>query len=304
MTVCVFDPKGREILGHPPEFSVKQASNQVGFSDLELDSDFDGGQDAVRRQLLSYDPHQSLDDSNCITPYSFSLNLALRFLTSQGIEPLTHDQDHHWQLGKVIFERLASRAGGYQNLDGQSSQILLNYRFNPKPAQRISLGDVLKEEFDTTVVQNRIVLMGVTDEKIGNDYINTPYGRLPGVWIHTHGISQLLSTVMDGRSPMWVLPQWHRLQWGDSLWGWVWALTGGQLVWQILTVWLLTLAGAIAVWGLYQVCLLALIQGGWLPLVPALLTLVGTAGFLLIRKYTYLRLTFGDLLHRFARRRY
>ncbi|MEM1241638.1 MAG: CHASE2 domain-containing protein [Cyanobacteria bacterium P01_H01_bin.26] len=304
VTVCVFDPKGREILGHPPEFSVEQASNQVGFSDLELDGDFDGGRDVVRRQLLSYDPNQGFDDSNCITSYSFSFNLAMRFLTSKGIEPLTANKDHHWQLGTVVFNRLAPRTGGYQKLDGQSSQVLLNYRFNPKPAQKISLGDVIKEEFSETLVQNRIVLIGVTDEQIGNDYLNTPYGNLPGVWIHAHGISQILSAVIEDRSLVWVLPQWHRLQWGDGLWVWVWGLVGGLLVWQMRSVWLLTLAGAMAVWGLYQICLLTFVRGGWLPLVPALLTLVGTAGFLLIRKYTYSRLNFGDLLHRFGRKRY
>lgn len=283
VTVCSFGRDDREIMGHPPEFSDTQVRNQVGFSDLETDDIFHREHPVIRRQLLSYDPNLSSTASSCITPYSFSLNLALRFLQAQDVQPLSVNTAQNWQLGSVIFKRLRARTGGYQQLDGQSSQILLNYRFTPKPAHRVSLSDVLNDQISDELIRNRVILIGVTDEPVGNDYRQTPYGELPGVWVHAHGVSQVLAAVLDDRTLMWVFPQWGRFQWGDLLWIWGWAVVGGILVWRIRSGVLLGVAGVIVILGLRQICLLILIQGGWVPLIPALLTLGGTVGVLLIR---------------------
>ncbi|NEQ50071.1 MAG: CHASE2 domain-containing protein [Leptolyngbya sp. SIO3F4] len=288
VTVCSFGWDDREIMGYPPEFSTQQANNQVGFSDLETDNGFHRGHPVVRRQLLSYDSHLDSDASNCTTPYSLSLNLALRFLKAEGIQPLAANVDSNWQLGPVVFKRLAERTGAYQGLEGDTSDVLLNYRFTPKPAQHASLNDVLEGKLDDALIRNRIVLIGVTDEPVGNDYRETPFGKLPGVWVHAHSVSQIFGAVLDGRPLIAGLPQWGQLQWGDMLWTWTWALVGGVLVWRIRSVWLLGATGVVVVLGLRQICLVMLVQGTWVPFIPALLALLGTAGVLFAVKRGYL----------------
>ncbi len=290
ITVCSFGWGNREIMGHPSEFSSEQANNQVGFSDLEMDDQFQQGRSVVRRQLLSYDANLDQGSSSeCKTPYSLSLNLALRFLRTQGVEPLEATADSNWQLGSVVFKRVEAQTGGYQTLDGQSNQVLLNYRFNPRPAHRASLADVLEDKVAADKIRNRVILLGIIDP-LGNDYRDTPFGELPGVWIHAHSVSQILSAVLNERSLIWMLPQWGRLQWGDMLWIWAWAVVGGLLVWRIQSWLFLAGAGLVAIWGMRQICLLILVLGGWVPWIPALLALLGTAGVLLARKYGFLHL--------------
>lgn len=285
ITVCSFGLDDRAILGHPPEFSPGQARNQVGFSDLELDQ----GRPVVRRQLLSYDNHLDSDTSTCNTPYSFSLNLALRFLKQAGVQPLKPNQDSNWQLGSVVFERLKVRTAAYQRLDGETSEILLNYRFTPKPAQRMSLSDVLAGNLEDGLIRDRLVLIGVTDDTIGNDYRETPYGLLPGVWIHAHSVSHILGVMLDERPLINGLPQWGQLQWGDMLWIAGWALVGGAIVWVcIRSVPLCLGVGVGVILGMRQICLVMLVNGVWVPFVPALLACLGTAGVLVIFNHGYL----------------
>ncbi len=52
---------------------------------------------------------------------------------------------------------------------------------------------------------------------------------MPGVWIHTQMVSQILSAVIDKRPLLWVLPQWQGIQWGDAIFVWLVAVTGGLL---------------------------------------------------------------------------
>ena len=288
ITVCSFGLYDREIMGHPPEFSDDQVRDQVGFSDLETDDGFHLRRPVVRRQLLSYDNYLDSSSSNCIAPYSFSMNLAVRFLQAQGISPLGSDDHSNWQLGSVVAKRLATRTGAYQRLDGESSKIMLNYRVNPQPAQRASFTDVLNGKVSSNVVRDRIVLIGVTDEPVGNDYRETPYGKLPGVWVHAHGISQLLGAVLNDRPLIWVLPQWGQWQWADMLWTWGWAVIGGLMAWRFRSFVALGIVGGAAALMLHHICLMFLSQGGWVPLIPPLLALVGTAGIVFAFKQGYL----------------
>ncbi|MDJ0706232.1 MAG: CHASE2 domain-containing protein [Leptolyngbyaceae cyanobacterium MO_188.B28] len=296
VTICSFEEGNRDIFGHPAEFSDQQAIEQVGFSDLEMDPAGARERPVVRRHMLSYDPSQSSTESHCATPYSLSLHLAIRFLQAEGVQPLEGNTEGNWKFGPVVFERLAARTGGYQHLDGQSNQILLNYRFTPKPAQRTSLQEVLEGKADN-LIKDRIVLIGVTDP-VGNDLRQTPYGELPGVWIHTHSVSQILSAVLDDRPLIWVLPQWGRLQWGDFLWVWTWGLVGGFIVWRNRNLLLLGAATGAATLALYHICLFSLIQGGWMPLAPSLLTLIGTAVFWAANTPAQVQANWSELMDR------
>jgi CHASE2 domain-containing sensor protein len=254
----------------PPNSPAKQ----LGFNDLENDKDY-----IVRRHLQSRTPNPISPLSPCKTPYSFSLQLAYQYLQAQGI-PVKTTSLKNWQFGSVVFKRLELRSGGYQNLDARGNQVLINYRATPQIAQSVTFEEVLTGQFDPSWVRNRVVLIGVTAPSI-QDYHDTPYGRRRGLEVHAHLVSQLLSSVMDGRPQLWWLPQW-----GDALWVWAWSLIGGMLVWQVRSQstykaqssLYLVLTLSICVIVLYGLCWVVLLQGGWLPLVPTALALVVTGG--------------------------
>lgn len=285
-TVCWFGSTDKNF-APPPEFSEAQRINQVGFSDLLLDGNPEGNQssvgslafssgssaDKVRRQMLSYDPKVAASPPECSTPYSFSFQLAFRFLYEAKIQPLTVTAGE-WQLGNTTFRKLPARFVGYQNLDGLSSQVMINYR-SGLPGQRVTLNQVLQGEVSRNFIQDRIVLIGTT-APIARDSFVTPYGEMPGIWVHAHQVSQMLSAVLNNRPLIWGLPQTGSIQWGDMVWIWLWAGVGagiGQL--RSGRWWLL--ANGITFFVLYQGCLVMLMFGGWLPIVPASMSLLLTS---------------------------
>ena len=287
ITVCSFDTPDQNF-APPVEFLPEQLRNQVGFSDLLLDDEWDGT-GTIRRTLLSYDPALSSKFSTCTTPFSFSFQMAFRFLYAER-KPLTVNEQGIWQSNKVSFTKLAERTGGYQQLDGESSQTLINYRSprkSEKIARTITLKDVLSKRFDPSWVTQKIVLMGYTSAT-ARDNFNTPYGRLSGVWIHAHSVSQILSAVMDHRPLIWVLPQAGKLQWGDALWVWGWAMAGSFIAyfcWRSPTA--LICLSLVATGMLYQMCVVLLTQGGWIPFIPSVLALCLAEiwGSYVVRKY-------------------
>jgi CHASE2 domain-containing sensor protein len=191
-TVCSYESSAADY-APPPEFSTKQLKEQVGFSDFINDP---GENDIVRRHLLSYTPSYLGYSNLCITPFSFSFQLAFAFLENHGIKDELIKNTGEWRFGKVVFKRLSSRTGGYQKLDGKSNQILLNYRANPTPAKIVSLTDILDEKVTENSIKDRIIIIGYT-ALIARDDVDTPYGKMQGVWIHAHMTSQILSAVMD-----------------------------------------------------------------------------------------------------------
>ncbi|MBD2129711.1 CHASE2 domain-containing protein [Microcoleus sp. ZQ-A2] len=269
VTVC-FGTNPENAAAPPPH----SPADQLGFNDLQNDNDY-----TVRRHLQSRTPNPIAPLSVCKTPYSFSLQLAYRYLEAKGI-PAKTTPDKNWQLGNVVFKRLEPHSGGYQNLDARGNQVLINYRNTPQIAQFVTLKQVFAGKLEPEWVKDRVVLIGVTAASIQDDH-NTPYGRRRGLEVHAHLVSQMLSAVQDGRPLIWWLPPW-----GDALWVWAWSLTGGILVWQMRSRCVgkvesprrLVLAVAISVSVLYGVCWVVWLQGGWLPLIPAAIALVITGG--------------------------
>ena len=286
----------------PPQLSQDAQFEQVGFSDLPIDtalgdrgSDFSRGDlsvrgnlslaDAtVRRQILSYDPDAATSPSSCTTPYSLSFQLAFEYLYQNDITPLEVTPDEHWKFGSVIFRSPPSRFGGYQEL-ANSSQILLNYRTG-QPAQKLSVEQLLSGRYDPEILRDRVVLIGY-NAPVSNDHFKTPYGAMSGVWIHTHMTSQLISAVLDDRPLIRTLPYWRSWQWADMLWILTWSVLSGWTSSVILaqtrhpasagkiSLWLLTtVTGALLLYGL---CWLAILEGLWLPLVPTGIAALGAA---------------------------
>jgi len=252
-----------QVYSPPLGLSQNQIQQQLGFSDWYDTKSHDG---VIRRQVLSSDPQLSPKNSECITSLSFSTQLALKFLELDSLEALQ-------------YSRLSKRAGGYQTLDGQSNQILINYRSpwikqKKEIAKRIRLSEVIKGQFDPSIIQNKIVLITVTAGS-AKDYYQTPYGEMAGVLIHAHMVSQIVHNIQDDRPLIWVLPQWKEVQWGDALWIFSWSLIAGSMVcFCPRKLWLLTLINIAMIFGLYQLCLQLLILGGWMPLIPSLLSML------------------------------
>lgn len=252
-----------QVYSPPLGLSQNQIQQQLGFSDWYDTKSHDG---VIRRQVLSSDPQLSPKNSECITSLSFSTQLALKFLELDSLEALQ-------------YSRLSKRAGGYQTLDGRSNQILINYRVpwikqKKEIAKKISLSEVIKGQFDPRIIQNKIVFITVTAGS-AKDYYPTPYGEMAGVWIHAHMVSQIVHNIQYDRPLIWVLPQWKEVQWGDALWIFSWSLIAGSMVcFCPRKLWLLTLINIAIIFGLYQLCLQLLILGGWMPLIPSLLSML------------------------------
>ncbi|MGH2414202.1 MAG: CHASE2 domain-containing protein, partial [Microcystaceae cyanobacterium] len=232
----------------------------------------------VRRQLLSLKP--DLTD-HCSTDLSFNFLIALDYLDrmQKGIK-VEYLEKQGWKIGSLVLPQLSDRSSGYQGVDSQGSQVMLNYRSYSSPnkiARQISLREVLQGGISAALVnqlQQPIVLIGVTARGENyDDFFNTPYGEeIPGVFLQAQAISQIISAVLDKRPLIWWWP-WPV----EAVWiGW-WSVLGGMLAWSFQEPLKRRLSIGIALTGLGGICLVIFTQAGWVPLVPPALALVATA---------------------------
>ena len=263
------DPDG---VAPPPEVP----ESRLGFSDVLADNN-----QIVRRHLLNLTPPII---SSCSTELSLSLQIALHFLSEQGIE-FEVTTDGELKIGNILLKPLDSQMVGYQNFDASGYQIMLNYRSLTSPsdiAQQISLRDILDERLApklSVLVKDRIVLIGVTAPSSADRWktpfseaVSTPQTEIPGVLVQAHAISQIISAVLDGRSLIrgWSLGI-------ESLWIIVWSGLGGILALLVRRPLYLGLAIAAALFLLFSICSGMLIKGLWIPIVPPALALIITS---------------------------
>ncbi len=273
--VCRVQTEKTEAIAPPPELPA----DRLGFSDLMVDPD-----GVIRRQLLALTPPPT---SSCSANFSINLQLALRYLATQGIM-LEEQADQSWQLGQVHIQPLAAHVGGYQGTDAWGYQTLLNYRKHNSVedfVDRLTLAQVLSGAFNPAVIRDRIVLIGTTAESF-KDYSKTPYSTgeedLAGVLLQAQMVSQIVSAAMEGRSLIWTLslPQ-------EILWILIWSLLAGgvalifpQRQFQIIG---LGASGLL----LYGCCWLVMHQrSGWLPLVPGAMAIAGSGAIVIWRNTT------------------
>jgi CHASE2 domain-containing sensor protein len=250
------------------------SSQGVGFADVVLDTD-----NVLRRHLLFMEPEEN---SVCTSKSSFSILLAFDYLASKGIQPLIIEEK--LKLDSVVFPPLPyeGRAGGYYDINGEGTQILLNYRATKdakKIAQTVSLSQVIEGSIKKQDIENRIVIIGVTDRTASGDFINTPYGEMPGVLVQAHAVSQILSAVLD-RPKRPILGVWSLET--EILWIGVLSLLGGVLLWRWQSPLFVIITITTATGILTGFCLFLLIKGIWVPLVPSALGLIITSGCIVI----------------------
>jgi len=263
-----------EGIAPPPALIHKPGA--IAASDLLLDPDR-----KVRRAILS------LADQQDQAVFGLGTQLALNYLERQpnpiALEALDEEAGLY-QLGRATIAPFQGNDGAYVGAIDDGYQLLLDYRglACPTDSQRncgfqvYSANDVLNRRVPLDALYDRLVLVGVTAESLG-DRFYTPYSDTDqgpqltsGVEIHATIASQLLSAAIDG---------WPLLQvWSDS-WemGWIvlWTVGGTLLGWTLRQPLLLFAMTALGIVAILAAAWQALQWMVWIPLVPPVLGLVG-----------------------------
>ncbi|MGD1862588.1 MAG: CHASE2 domain-containing protein [Leptolyngbyaceae cyanobacterium] len=259
------DSQDERINSPPPEV----ATARQGFSDFVS---YDGS--TVRLQLFHIPDDVMPDDSPCRAPFSLSLRLANHFLNASVVA-----DNSKIQTNDMTLASLPAFAGGYQGtINASEHQVLLDYRAPQgdirKIARRVSLTEVLEgalSQEDIANLQNRIVLIGVVDE-IKGDLWCTPISdcEVPGLIIHAQMVSHLLRVLTGEQRMIWV---WH---WSiDWLWIGAWGIVGAAIGWHVELWQRVLIGGALATALLVALCIITFYGfQGWIPLVPAGLSLI------------------------------
>lgn len=263
--------------GVPPPANISR--QQLGFTNTPLDPD-----GIVRRQFLGEPKANTL----CQTQESLAFQLARQYLETveeknmRWITEPTETPDLLLQslgypqliLGSTPIPKITRRAGGYHLPDGEVGgyQMLINYRATPP--KHVTLRELLSETSDSQLpdlITNRIILIGVVDNK--TDLHMTPYNQgtprdaTAGVMVQAQTASHIISAVVDNRP----LIQWWSEQ-KEAVWILAWGLIGGfSIVVCPASVprWLILCSGGVV---LYVGSLALLLQGLWVPFIPASLT--------------------------------
>ena len=249
---------------------------RVGFADILTDNGLDNG--VVRRHLLFKDQEK---DSQCNSPESFSYLIAQKYLREEEVsinhESVNENKNPSDFLG-IKISRLYTPYGGYQSIDFGGYQTLLNYRAISKtdPIAKIrTVEQILDSENpeNIKVINNKIVLIGVVNKERGigtTDILSTPYGEMPGIYVHAHMISQLLSAVLDKRPMIKVFSQPL-----EMLFIFIFTFLGGILAFYIKKIqikYIITIFVVLA-FVLCAICYVSFLQAIWIPLIPPLLSI-------------------------------
>ncbi|MGB3509860.1 MAG: CHASE2 domain-containing protein [Microcoleaceae cyanobacterium] len=248
---------------------VLSKKNQVGFNNVINDAD-----GKIRRGLLYI--HLASGKYR----ESFALKLALPYLNSEGIKPKSATNSPDLQLGKAIFHRFQRNDGAYVRADDKGYQFLANPRGISGNFTVVSMKDVLSNQVSPNLIKDRIVLIGYTAISLKDFHFNSYSSRLfkspeeiSGVELQANFLSQILSSAIDGRTDIKVLPE---------LIEWLWIITcswvGASLSWQlrlpkksIITILLISS-------GIKGVSYVAFVfNGWWLPIIPPIIALSGSA---------------------------
>jgi adenylate cyclase len=262
--------RNRLAVAPPPTLS---RLGQVGANDVLPDAD-----GKIRRGLLFLTPK-----SEPPLP-SLALKLALIYLEHQGITP-TADPNGFMKLGKTVFVPFEENDGGYVRADAGGYQILLNFN-RATPFDSVSMTDVLKDRVPTSLVRDRIVLIGPVAPSL-NDFFYTPLvtspEETPGVEIQAHLSAIILSAALEGRP---LLKTWSEPV--EVLWIFLWSGMGAALTWAVRFKGykndsLLRTAMGLVVAAIAIICIsyLLFLCNWWIPVVPPLITLISSATVLL-----------------------
>ncbi len=262
--VCKFSSLKEPEISPPSNISI----NNIGFNDLMPDD----SDRTIRRALLS----ANSEDKKCKSGYSFASLLAVIYLEKQNIKSdFLPNED--WVLGKTVIPPLRTTSGSYEKMDNAGYQIMLDYRHPDYLAKEVTISDILNNKVNPSLIKDKLVIIGntanSTDRGVATPYStlsNQPFGT-PAVFIQAQTVSQILSTVLDGKRQIWYLQDWQEIGWI-----WIWAVFGGVLALKNRNPMMLLVVGATSLGGLLGICYLLFIQAAWIPIVPPAMALLMT----------------------------
>ncbi|MGB3614033.1 MAG: CHASE2 domain-containing protein [Elainellaceae cyanobacterium] len=267
-----------KIIGSPIAAPPVFESEQIGFSDLILDSD-----GKVRRALLSY-PDQQGD-----LQLSFATKLALHYLDQQGITPRP-TKTGAMELGAATIAPFRKRDGAYVTASAGGYQTMVHYRGHLDAFPHVSLSRVLNGEVDSGLIRDRVVLIGTAAPSVGDEFF-TAHSSLTsaelqatyGIVIHANIISQMVDAALGKQTILKVWSEWVETGW---IGGWAiasallflwweakWKRHASALPYGIRIVGSAVLPTSI----MYTMASVAFLAGWWIPVVPPALSIVGTA---------------------------
>ncbi|OCR00300.1 diguanylate cyclase [Oscillatoriales cyanobacterium USR001] len=266
--IGIENTQNENLLGVRPP-TVLSEQNRVGLNNVVVDGD-----GKVRRALL----YSWLSDGK--TRESLALKLALIYLEDRGITPQpAKTNPKYLQLGKGVFKRFKAHDGAYIQAEDRGYQILANLRGPAGSFRSVSMTDVLSGKMPPDFVRSRIVLIGSTATSL-KDFQRTSYSSglldspdwISGVELQAHFLSQILSAALEGRTSFKVWPDWAEWLW---ICGWSWV--GALVSWKVRSPQfsLLSLLGVGI--SLSTSLYLAFLIGWWLPLIPPLIAIAGSA---------------------------
>jgi CHASE2 domain-containing sensor protein len=250
-----------EKIAPPPNLPPEK----VGFADQIIDID-----GKLRRSLLG---------TNVDNKYYFSLALSLakKYLAEEGfiLENGIKNPDA-FRFRKIELPLLVANTGGYVGADAGGAQILLNYRSGRDRFPIVSLNDLKNNRVNPNSIRDRIVIIGVTAPSV-KDLIATsvtksskaPPGRMYGVEVQAHAISQILSAVLNKRP---LITAWTDIQ--EYLWIVIWGILGIGLARLTKSPFKIFFAVGIASTSLLGICYYLILIGYWVPLTPAMFVLL------------------------------
>nr|MDJ0677785.1 CHASE2 domain-containing protein [Calothrix sp. MO_167.B42] len=142
-------------------------------------------------------------------------------------------------------------------------------------ARTVTLTQVLKNQVRPEIFKDKLVIIGTIATSVHPGFY-TPYSadpkqpaRMPAVLIHTQIASQLLSSVLDGRS---LITYWSNES--ETMWILLWSLIGGVITWLFGHSRILSLVVGILMASLVVICNVLFFQAVWVPLIPPALAFV------------------------------
>ncbi len=260
----------------PPQILAELGA--VGFNNVVIDSD-----GKLRRNLL----YLWSDEKSY---QSFALKLALIYLEAEGIQlQASTRHPEHFQIGPKTFPRFEKNDGPYIRQDNGGYQLLANFHIGEKgkyelvPYRTVSMRDVLEDRVPADWVRDRVVVIGSTATSI-KDFFYTPNSagviqapkQVFGVQLHANFVSQILSAALDGRPPSISFAS-EPVEW---LWIVGWSIAGATISCSWRSPVRFTGSLILASLTLFATATLLFFIGWWVPLIPPLLTLMGSAGVL------------------------
>lgn len=267
--IIIIEKYGDDHSQHVAGPEVLRGTEQIGFADVTIDDD-----GVVRRGLLFLDDGENFS-------VSLALRLSMLYLAKEGITPQPGEPNpEHIRLGSVTLEPFEADDAVYINADARGYQYLLDYRGGGASRfKTYSLSDVLEGQVEPDLIKDSVVIVGVNAESVKDEFL-TPYDRFTrrgqataGIAVHGYEVSQLLRAALNGDMSVQFLSNHYEKLW-ILIWSMVAALVGlfvrsGLQLMLTIVVGLLILAG---------VTFLVFVNNWWIPVVPAAIAWLTSAG--------------------------